>query len=65
MSYGLTPREIEVASLVLAGQTDHQVANTLVISAMTVAAHLARIMAKVGVETREELISRLSNEGLN
>ena len=64
MPYELTPREMEFASLVVKGWTDAAMANALFVSRATVATHLQNIMAKVGVETREALETRLRSEGL-
>lgn len=49
---GLTPREVEVLRLVATGATNREVADTLVISAKTVARHMANTFAKLGVSSR-------------
>jgi non-specific serine/threonine protein kinase len=49
---GLTPREVEVLSLVAQGMTDAQVAEELVISPRTVNAHLTSIYSKLYVNSR-------------
>ena len=49
---GLTTREAEVLRLVAAGQTDRQIAATLVVSEATVGRHLANIYTKLGVSSR-------------
>ncbi|SHK06567.1 HD domain-containing protein [Pseudonocardia thermophila] len=49
---GLTPREIEVLSLVAQAATSRQVAQQLGISPKTVGNHIERIYQKIGVSTR-------------
>jgi DNA-binding CsgD family transcriptional regulator len=56
---GLTPAERRVADLVAAGQTNREVAATLFLGERTVASHLTRIYAKLGVRSRTELARRL------
>lgn len=54
----LTTRELEVLRLVAAGQTDRAIAEGLFLSRRTVNAHVARILAKLGVGTRREAAVR-------
>lgn len=49
---GLSAREVEVLSLVAAGQTNPEIASTLVLSEKTVARHLSNIFAKLDVSSR-------------
>jgi DNA-binding CsgD family transcriptional regulator len=56
---GLTPAERRVADLVAAGRTNREVAATLFLGERTVASHLTRIYAKLGVRSRTELARRL------
>ena len=49
---GLTPREIEVLSLIARGASTRQVARTLGITAKTAGTHIERIYTKTGVSTR-------------
>jgi DNA-binding CsgD family transcriptional regulator len=56
---GLTPAERRVADLVAEGRTNREVAATLFLSERTVASHLTRIYAKLGVRSRTELARRL------
>jgi DNA-binding NarL/FixJ family response regulator len=48
----LTPRELEILQLVLAGQTNKSIAAEICISQKTVEFHLAKLYAKIGVRTR-------------
>jgi DNA-binding NarL/FixJ family response regulator len=48
----LTPREMEILQLVLAGQTNKAIAATFYISEKTVEFHLDRIYTKIGMRTR-------------
>jgi DNA-binding CsgD family transcriptional regulator len=54
-AYGFTPREREVAELVLRGLTTKQLARDLSISDYTVQDHLKAIFAKTGVASRGDL----------
>jgi DNA-binding CsgD family transcriptional regulator len=58
-AYGLTPREQEVAQLVLRGATTAQVAQRLAISPYTVGDHMKAIFEKTGTGTRGELSATL------
>ncbi|ONI90027.1 helix-turn-helix transcriptional regulator [Saccharothrix sp. ALI-22-I] len=50
--HGLSPREQEVLRLVASGQSNRQIAATLVLSEHTVARHLQNIFAKLDVSSR-------------
>jgi DNA-binding CsgD family transcriptional regulator len=56
---GLTAAERRVAVLVAAGRTNREVAAELFLGERTVAGHLTRIYAKLGVRSRTELARRL------
>jgi len=58
--YGLSPREAEVAELVLRGYTNPVIASTLGIASTTTKRHLTRIFDKIGVDSRTQLVSRLA-----
>ena len=58
--YGLSPREAEVAELVLRGYPNPLIASTLGIAEATAKRHLTRVFDKVGVDSRTKLISRLA-----
>lgn len=62
----LTPREEEVLQLILAGQSNREIAGTLSISESTVKTHVRNIFSKYDVGSRAELISTLlKNQRLN
>jgi DNA-binding NarL/FixJ family response regulator len=50
----LTPRELEVLSLLAGGRTSTQIARELVISPRTVGTHVQHILTKLGVENRTQ-----------
>ncbi|WP_241757933.1 helix-turn-helix domain-containing protein [Myxococcus landrumensis] len=54
----LTARELQVVALVAAGRVNKEIATELSISSWTVSAHLRRIFAKLGVDTRAAMVSR-------
>jgi NarL family two-component system response regulator LiaR len=53
----LTERELEVLNLVAQGQSNQQIADTLVISLATVKAHISNILSKFQVSSRSEAIA--------
>lgn len=59
--YGLSEREAEIAELLVTGLSAEHVAQRLSIARNTVREHLKHIHAKLGVNTRAQLISRLLN----
>jgi len=58
-AHGLTPRESDTVLLVASGRTNQEIALALDITPYTVADHLKRVFAKLGVASRGELTSRL------
>jgi DNA-binding CsgD family transcriptional regulator len=56
---GLTAAERRVAALVAAGRTNREVAEQLFLGERTVAGHLTRVYAKLGVRSRTELARQL------
>lgn len=54
--YGLTERETEVASLLLAGRSRPYIRDELVVSLNTIHTHARSIFAKCGVHSQQELI---------
>ena len=55
-------REREIAMLVAAGLSNRQIADRLVVSVHTVAGHLYRVFAKLGIHNRDQLIHLLGLE---
>jgi DNA-binding NarL/FixJ family response regulator len=55
----LTPREIEILSLVGSGKSNAEIAQELFISYKTVKNHVYNIFAKLGIHTRAEAIHRV------
>jgi two-component system nitrate/nitrite response regulator NarL len=53
--YGLTPREIEIVTAVVGGQSNRDIADRFSISQQTVKHHLTSIFDKLGVSSRLEL----------
>ena len=62
-AWGLTPREREVARLVIDGRSTEDIAAALFISAHTVRDHVKVIFSKVGVSRRQDLIAALTGRG--
>ena len=62
--YGLTPRELEVISAVVAGFANKEIAHYFKISEDTVKHHLSNIFDKLGVSTRLELALFAVNQAL-
>lgn len=58
-SYGLTPREFEIARLVAQGLATAEIAAALFISPHTVRGHLKAVFGKAGLSSRGELVARL------
>jgi DNA-binding CsgD family transcriptional regulator/tetratricopeptide (TPR) repeat protein len=62
--FGLTDREREVLSLVVAGRSNGQIAAALFISPKTVSVHVSNILAKLGVGGRVEAAAVAHRLGL-
>lgn len=60
----LSPRELDVARLLVAGGTNRQIGERLFLSPKTVAHHLDSAMRKIGVGSRTALAVRLVEDGL-
>ena len=61
---GLTPRELEVLTLVAAGRTNREISDELYISEKTVARHLTNIFNKVDVESRTQAAAWAFRNGI-
>jgi two-component system response regulator NreC len=61
---GLTTRELEVLRLLALGHTSAEIAAKLHLSRRTVETHRARILRKLGVTTRAELVAYALRRGL-
>ena len=62
---GLTPRELEVLQLLVAGKSNRQIAEQLFISGKTASVHVTNILAKLGVHSRLEAAARARELGLD
>jgi two-component system, NarL family, nitrate/nitrite response regulator NarL len=62
--FGLTPRELEIVSAVVAGYANKEIAEHFKISEDTVKHHLSNIFDKLGVSTRLELALFAVNQSL-
>ncbi len=60
----LTDREREVLKLVAEGQSNQEIAGALVVSVKTVLGHRTRLMEKLGIHNRTELVKYAIRKGL-
>ena len=60
--YDLTPREREVAKLLIRGESNDEIARALWISRHTVKDHVKAVYAKLRVASRAELSAKLFHE---
>jgi DNA-binding CsgD family transcriptional regulator len=60
----LSPREREVLHLLVAGNTDREIADALFISRRTVTSHTTSIFAKLGVTNRVQAATAAIRGGL-
>jgi two-component system, NarL family, response regulator NreC len=60
----LTPRELEVLTLIADGKTSREIAEELVISAKTVDRHRENIMSKLDIHNRVDLVKYAISKGL-
>ena len=63
-TYDLTPREGEVLALLVQGLTNPEIAERLVVSRSTAAAHVSSILSKLGVTNRAEAFALAIRRGL-
>ena len=61
---GLSPRELDVLRLLVAGHHDREIAAALRVSPRTVQTHVASIFAKFGVNSRVEATAIAVRRGL-
>jgi DNA-binding CsgD family transcriptional regulator len=61
---GLTPRELDVLRLLVAGKTDREIAEELFISPRTAQGHVGSIYAKLGVGSRAAAVTASFQLGL-
>jgi DNA-binding CsgD family transcriptional regulator len=62
--HGLTSRELEVLGFLVDGRSNQAIAQALVVSPRTVAAHVEHILGKLGVATRTLAAVRAEREGV-
>jgi DNA-binding NarL/FixJ family response regulator len=60
----LTPREVDILRLVARGQTNTEIATALFISQATVGTHINRLLAKLSLRTRAQLVAHAYESGL-
>jgi DNA-binding NarL/FixJ family response regulator len=61
---GLSPRQLEILGLLVEGQTQKQIAETLVISPKTVGTHIQSLLARLGVHSRTQAVAEAFRRGL-
>ena len=59
-NFGLSPREVEIVCRVMAGRSNRDLEDDLLISESTVKNHLYNIYRKLGVKNRVELFRRFT-----
>jgi len=62
--FRLTAREQDVLERLTAGQTNREIATDLFISKKTASVHVANIKAKLGAESRVEIVTEAMRLGL-
>jgi two-component system response regulator NreC len=60
----LTPREREILKFIAEGQTSKEISSALFISLKTVMGHRTKLMEKLGIHNRTELIKYAMRKGL-
>jgi len=62
--FGLTSREMEVLACLIQGFSNHTIARQLILSPRTVEHHIASILQKMGVQSRNEATARALKDKL-
>lgn len=57
--FSLTPKEKEVAKMILEKKKNQEIADTLYVELSTIKTHINNIYKKVGVNNRKELLNKL------
>ena len=60
----LSAREIQVMQLLVDGHTNQAIAERLIVGVKSVESYRARLMAKLGLKTRAEIIQYASTTGI-
>ncbi|MCA9958012.1 MAG: response regulator transcription factor, partial [Anaerolineales bacterium] len=60
----LTPRELDVLRLIVAGRSNREIGLTLTISEGTVKAHVNNLLGKLGVTDRTQAVTEALRRGL-
>jgi DNA-binding NarL/FixJ family response regulator len=60
----LTPRELEILTLMAEGYAQHDIATRLVISPKTAASHIQHIIEKLGVHSRAQAVAMAYRYGV-
>lgn len=63
LSLGLTPREVQIAKMIIPGMLNKQIALALGISEQTVKNHVTSILKNLGVQTRAGIALKLIQLG--
>ena len=61
---GLTPRELEILSLIAAGLSNKEIAEKIYVSENTVKTHSSRVFDKLGAKRRTQAVQRGKEYGL-
>lgn len=62
--HGLTDRQVDVLRLLAQGLTNTEIADRLVVSVRTVDSHVAAVLAKLGVASRQDAVRSARDLGV-